>query len=165
MKKQKTNEGKQVDNMTSSDGPVPIQMALTPFPPNVDTAKVLAAMKTKGTTRTALANPEISEIRILEEFRLLKKNCPSVQRKELSKENKMLETADPSRSTSGGRLPLSPHQCITSTVLGGSSMVRQEADQLSSVTPRALNCFTAWKLSCEGAGQDSILLILLNKET
>jgi hypothetical protein len=165
MKKQKTNEGKQVDNMTSSDGPVPIQMALTPFPPNVDTAKVLAAMKTKGTTRTSLANPENFRNTYFRRASAPQKNCPSVQRKELSKENKMLETADPSRSTSGGRLPLSPHQCITPTVLGGSSMVRQEADQLSSVTPRALNCFTAWKLSCEGAGQDSILLILLNKET
>jgi hypothetical protein len=55
MKKQKTVEGKQSENFTNSNGPVPMQLALTPFPPNVDVAKVLAVLKEKaGSTGNAL---------------------------------------------------------------------------------------------------------------
>jgi hypothetical protein len=44
------------------------------------------------------------------------------------------EAADPSHSTSGGSQHLSPHQRAAPTLLGGASMMRQEADlQLDSL--------------------------------
>jgi hypothetical protein len=48
LKKQKTEEGKQSEYSTNSDGPVPMQLALTPFPPNVDVVKILQAKKSKA---------------------------------------------------------------------------------------------------------------------
>jgi hypothetical protein len=49
------------ENFTNSNGPVPMQLALTPFPPNVDVAKLLAVLKEKaGSTGNAL--PERKKI-------------------------------------------------------------------------------------------------------
>jgi hypothetical protein len=48
MKKQKMSEESHVEH--AADGPAPMQLALTPFPPNVDVAKILQAKKTKKTS-------------------------------------------------------------------------------------------------------------------
>jgi hypothetical protein len=48
MKKQKMSEESHDEH--TADGPVPMQLALTPFPPNVDVAKNLQAKETKETS-------------------------------------------------------------------------------------------------------------------
>jgi hypothetical protein len=48
MKKQKMVERSQEEH--NADGPIPLQLALTPFPPNVDVAKNLQAKKSKDTS-------------------------------------------------------------------------------------------------------------------
>jgi hypothetical protein len=48
MKKQKMSEKSHDEH--NADGPVPMQLALTPFPPNVDVTKNLQAKKTKETS-------------------------------------------------------------------------------------------------------------------
>jgi hypothetical protein len=53
LKKQKTDEAPQEQH--NVDGPAPMQIALTPIPPNVDVAKLVQASKTKGRNSELLA--------------------------------------------------------------------------------------------------------------
>jgi hypothetical protein len=109
MKKQKTDEGKQNENFTNSNGPVPMQLALMPFPPNVDVANVLAVMKEKaGSTGNALLERKKLQNTYMRRSATPIKKSQDERTKEFPCAKEKTEAAYPSHSTSGGQSASQP---------------------------------------------------------